>query len=114
MKRILATLLLLPTFAFAGEVHPLSPLDKETLMVGSLTYACEEEQLILDYMDNFPALPEGCLHARVIGGPLAIDIEVVAEYRYLDDQGDTTVVYSLDFNGKTYWTANQVAPDLSA
>lgn len=97
LKYLTAVFMLAATVVSAGEVRPLIGNEPGALPI---RIVCETEADVLEFLNTFDQ--DVLSRVACLVAPMAIPLEVTPEYRYLDDQGDLTVIYSV--NGEPYWT----------
>jgi hypothetical protein len=106
-KYITAAFMLAASSVYAGEIKPVKPAD--VLGESYRTKAfCINEQDLLNWLDNWSSLravPANCfLYPPGMEVPTAQSNSTI-EYRYLDDEGDETLIIAYRAqNGETAWT----------
>lgn len=105
MKNLLTAIALLAatcTPVAAGTILPLTTEDKPRTDVTMSAVVCATDTLITDVLDNFQTyvdanrLPDGCLFFPMLR------TSTTPEFRYLDDEGDLTQVFSLEQGGWSF------------
>ena len=96
-KYLTAAFILAASAVTAGEYRPLAGNEPTALPI---RVVCQTEQDMLTFLNTFDQTV--LQRTNCMAGPGPIMAEVTPEFRYLDDQGDLTVVFTVD--GTPLWT----------
>ncbi len=94
------TSILLIAPSAAGEVRPLSPTDPRELK-GNALFLCPTVEEVHELLDNFQTwAADSHIRNDCIFYQIGWYTDLVAQHRYLDDEGDESIIFQIIADGE--------------